>query len=167
MSFLRRGSTFSSHSTDSSTSSTCSVEPPPPYSDPPPLRLLLSTPAPRTYTISTDGATCSSPSSLAAEWHHACRKAKMELSVTSHANDVFLYPINPQLPESVQEHLRAESAGPAIYLASVHLKIPSQIKPKELKGGIQRIEVTLNSRETLSVSLSAGKASKGETEDGH
>ena len=78
----------------------------------------------------------------------------MDLSITSHANDVFLYPINPQLPESVQEHLRAESAGPAIYLASVHLKIPSHIKPKELKGGIQRIEVTLNSRETLSVSSS-------------
>ncbi len=77
----------------------------------------------------------------------------MELFASAQGNDVFIYPIDPKLPASVQDQLRAERRGNhSLYVASIHLKIPHDVRPKELKGGIQRLEVTLSGRESLAVS---------------
>jgi hypothetical protein len=124
------------------------ITPPPTYVDPPSIKLLLNEALPTTNDVELDRK-------LIEKRQGKSKAGKMEVFITTHANDTFLYPIDPSLPEAVQEQLRSDRQGPALYLASVHLKVPHDVRPKELKGGIQKVEVTLSGRESLSVSFAA------------
>lgn len=74
----------------------------------------------------------------------------MELSITTGENDIFVYPVDPALPPSVREALSERGGGRgALYVATVHLTVPSDVKAKHLRAGVHKLECALVGRENL------------------